>query len=234
MPIRLYQIDPSLDREGMRFRSFEETESETGGIQASRYREVFHGTVEAKDLEDVFEIFNRAIPDGFKGRSMSVSDVVLTEDEAGPGLSPGAYFCDVFGFQKADEFDPSLAKTQSEGIRMLALDPHRPPYVTTVRDSLEDLQAAVGGLIEITYPFEDNAIVIGNEEAKLIGMEGNRRIGGAIYAGPLLIAGDDGEGGTTDLTDEQIEKYTRAFLVPDEITREEVEADTGFRFIPFG
>ena len=71
-------------------------------------------------------------------------------------------------------------------------------------------------------------MVIGNEEAKLIGMEGNRRINGSVYAGPLLIAADDGEGGTTDLTDEQIERYRQMFSMPEDISDDEVQADTGF------
>ena len=233
MRISLFQIDPSLDPDGARFRSYDETQGELGGVDPSRYRKVFEGEVEANDLEDVYTVFNTALPEGYEGRSMSVSDVVLT-DEPLPGMEGGAYYCDVFGFRKDEGFDPSLCAEEAEqGIRMLVLEPHRAPYVAYVRDRLEDLQAAVGGFIECTYPFEDNAFVIGNEEAKLIGMEGNRRINGAIYAGPLLIAGDDGAGGTVGLTDEQIEAYTERFSVPDEITREEVEADTGFKIYPF-
>ena len=74
-------------------------------------------------------------------------------------------------------------------------------------------------------------MVIGNEEAKLIGMEGNRRVGGSVYAGPLLIAADDGEGGTTDLTDEQVEQYKQMFSMPEDISEAEVQADTGFSII---
>ena len=76
---------------------------------------------------------------------------------------------------------------------MVIVEPHKPAYEALVEDSLESLQRAVKGYIEITYPFDDNAMVIGNEEAKLIGMEGNRRVNGSVYAGPLLIAADDGD-----------------------------------------
>ena len=78
--------------------------------------------------------------------------------------------------------------------------------------------------MEITYPFEDNAVIVGNEEARLNGMEGNRRVNGEPYAGPMYIVGDDGEGGFCDLTDEQVEKYGKMFSEPDEdITPEELE-----------
>lgn len=70
-----------------------------------------------------------------------------------------------------------------------------------------------------------NAFVIGNEESKLEGLPGNRRINGGIYAGTILIVADDGCGGTTDLTEEQVDKYTAMFAEPEEISDEEVQAD---------
>lgn len=83
--------------------------------------------------------------------------------------------------------------------------------------------------MEVTYPFDDNAIVVGNEEARLNGMEGNRRINGEPYAGPMFIVGDDGEGNFCNLTDEQVEKYLRIFAEPDEdITPEELEPHMTF------
>lgn len=117
---------------------------------------------------------------------------------------------------------------------MLVIEPRKAPYEAVIPDKLEYLQDAVGGYIEITYPFEDNAIVISNEESKLIGMDGNRRVNGQIYAGPMLISADDGSGELTDLTDEQIAKYKDIFRNPEEISREEVENDTGFTFYSFG
>lgn len=74
---------------------------------------------------------------------------------------------------------------------------------------------------------------IGNENSKIDGLPGNRRLNGGIYAGNMLIAGDDGNGGTTDLTDEQIEKYTKMFYEPEDISDEEVKADTWFQFFCF-
>ena len=87
--------------------------------------------------------------------------------------------------------------------------------------------------MEITYPFDDTAVVVGNEEAKLIGMEGNRRFGESIYAGPLYIINDNGRGGFYNLRDSQIEKYSKMFEQPEEITEEEVQKDCGFRIFGF-
>ena len=54
-----------------------------------------------------------------------------------------------------------------------------------VKDDLAALQRAVSdhceeSFIEYTYPFEDDCMILGNEEAKLNGMEGNRRLGESI------------------------------------------------------
>lgn len=155
----------------------------------------------------------------------------LTETHFVPFAPKGAYFCDSFGFKSID-FDGCLAK-QLEGIRCLEIQPHKMPFETRIEDNLPSLQNAVSdhqedSLIEFTYPFEDNAILLGNEEAKLIGMEGNRRICGSIYAGPLYVVGDDGQGGLCDLTEEQIREYTTRFAIPEDISQDEVQGDVGF------
>ena len=56
------------------------------------------------------------------------------------------------------------------------------------------------GYIEPIY-LEDGTVVVGNEEAKLRGMAGNRRLGDSILAGPFFVCGeDDGEFRLTNLT----------------------------------
>ncbi len=106
---------------------------------------------------------------------------------------------------------------------MLVLLPEKRPYSAWIEDKLESLQRAVRGYIEFTYPFDDDCIVIGNDEAKLIGMKGNRRINGEIYAGPLLLVRDDQNGGLASLRPQQIEKYSRMFDRPESISDEEVD-----------
>lgn len=118
---------------------------------------------------------------------------------------------------------------------MLMILPHHPPIETYVKDELDCLQLAVSdhgedALIEFTYPFDDDCMVLGNEEAKLNGMEGNRRLGNSIYAGPIFITRDDGVGGLCSLTDEQVLKYSEMFAEPHDISPEETQADVGFTF----
>ena len=227
MRIRVFQINDDLDVRRAQFLSYDSTLKQAGRVDPSIYKTVFDGEVECGDLEEVFNLLNGNHPIGYYGHSLSVSDVVEICGGQEGDIDPGCYFCDTIGFKPLADFDTSKTEPH-HGRKMVVIEPHKPAYEVLIVDSLEALQKAVDGFIEISYPFDDNAMVIGNEEAKLIGMEGNRRINGGIYAGPLLIAADDGEGGTTDLTDEQVKQYKQMFAIPEEISREEVDADTGF------
>jgi hypothetical protein len=97
MKIKIYQIAPEKDKRHLMFSRFEFAEKH-GGIDPSEYDLVFEGEVKAEDLEDVYIIFNDYVkmPASYHGRSLSVSDVVETED--------GAYFCNSFGFIKLPSF----------------------------------------------------------------------------------------------------------------------------------
>ena len=227
--IRIFQINRDRDPERRKFMDLEHL----GGkpVDAAGYDRVFTGEIPGKSLEDVFQVFNTGGHRLHRGHSLSVSDVVELRDPAGE-TPAGFYFCDSVGFQPV-AFDPDQAQVPDRLCRILVLEPHRKPYESELVDELPNLQRAVGGLIEFTYPFDDNTIVCGNEEAKLEGQEGNRRIYGSVYAGNLFLVGDDGEGGLTSLTDEQMEKYSEMFAQPEDISQEEVAADTGFIFYGF-
>lgn len=73
---------------------------------------------------------------------------------------------------------------------------------------------------------------VGNEEGKLIGMEGNRRIGdgSSIIAGPFFICGTTEED-FRGLTDNEVDLYMDRFKEPEQISPEEVSADTGCTII---
>ena len=112
--------------------------------------------------------------------------------------------------------------------RAVILEPNKAAREEWIEDTLENLQSIVGGYIEVTYPFDDNAVVVGNEEAKLVGLKGNRHINGSVYAGNLIIIGDDGQGEFMSLAEEQSEAYSEMFAEPEEISDDEVENDIHF------
>ena len=114
-------------------------------------------------------------------------------------------------------------------MRVVYVEPHKAPYIADVAHTLEAEQKAVGdGLIEPIDNY-DGTCLVGNEESKLRGMDGNRRIGdgSSIMAGPFFVCGDSGES-FRSLTDEEVTRYMARFAEPEDISPEEVEADMGF------
>ena len=229
MKIRIFQINRDRDAQHVKFCGLQEMGGR--GIDPAAYDRVFTGEIVGKSLEDVFQTFNLQNVPLHRGHSLSVSDVVELCEPVGE-LAAGFYFCDSVGFEPIS-FDASLAQAPDNLCRVLVLEPHRTPYESEIADELESLQRAVDGFIEFTYPFDDNTIVCGNEEAKLKGLEPNRRVYGSVYCGTLLLIGDDGDGGCMSLTDEQIQQYSEMFAQPEDISQEEAQADTGFIFFGF-
>lgn len=118
-------------------------------------------------------------------------------------------------------------------MKVVMVEPNKPAYITEIGTDLKSLQEAVGGLIEVIgYLHDPNAIMVGNEEAKLIGMEGNRRFLEGIVAGPFFICGVSGED-FCSLTEKQCEEYVRLFSQPHEITQDDVKQDIRITLIGF-
>lgn len=105
MIIKLYQIDPDYDHNNVRFMCMDNLERRSGSrnVDPPIYREVFVGVVPAGNLEEVYCYFNSDNPrlDGYKGRSMSVSDVVAVKEYDVFHY----YYCDSIGFEQI-AFDP--------------------------------------------------------------------------------------------------------------------------------
>lgn len=97
MKIKIYQITTEKDARCLKFMNLDFV-NRHGGVKASEYELAFDGEVDARDLDDVYVIFNdyAKMPAGYRGHSLSVSDVVVTED--------GAYFCDSFGWAELHGF----------------------------------------------------------------------------------------------------------------------------------
>lgn len=120
------------------------------------------------------------------------------------------------------------------GLKCIYITPHHTPIELNLEiNEYKVLKDAVEGTIEITHPFDDDIAIVGNDEAKLINMEGNRRVGNSIYAGPMLIVGDDGSEDFAALTKEQAELYKLIFEQPEDISQEETESDVGFTIYGF-
>ena len=91
-----------------------------------------------------------------------------------------------------------------------------------ITDSLHDLQQAVGGRIEQFSNFDDDAVIICNEEGKLKGLPLNRAIYGKdgklvdIIVGDFIICRALFDSDTyASLTPEQLKKYEQRFQYPE-------------------
>ena len=85
-------------------------------------------------------------------------------------------------------------------LTVLKVEPGKAPEETTIPNTLAAMQQMVGGYIEVVY-LEDACLVC-NEEGKLIGLEGNRRVGNDIIAGTFFLVGDHGDGDFCSLTEQ--------------------------------
>ena len=111
--------------------------------------------------------------------------------------------------------------SEDNKLRVIMVEPGKPAYETEIENTLEAEQKAVGGYIEVV-PLGDGKLLICNEEGKLSGMQGNRRIGKDIIAGPFFIVGEDGDE-FRPLTDEATKENLKRFAEPEDISQEEVE-----------
>ena len=105
-------------------------------------------------------------------------------------------------------------------MKILRVEPEKSPEIVEMDGSLASLQAAVGGYIEATYPWDDPVAIVCNDDGKFNGLAPNRAIYDTdgeivdIIAGTFLIVGltDDNFG---DLPDELARKYANLFAVPE-------------------
>jgi hypothetical protein len=220
MEIRVYQVNSDRDDEEIAFMPY--IYAEQHGIDPYAYDRVYEGEMEADSLEDVFRLLNTGrFPDGYLGRSLSVSDVceVITNGRS------DFYYCDSVGFKKID-FDPTETQMiKEEEITVVALLPGKIAEIVTIPNNLVALQKFVGNgasdsLIEAFYPWQEAVCLVCNEEGKLNGMQLNRAVYNDdgtmvdIIAGPAFICDCSGED-FGSLTEKQQQRYLQMFHDPE-------------------
>ena len=115
---------------------------------------------------------------------------------------------------------------KADAIQVLKVASGKAPEAITIPNTLEAMQQMVGGYIEV-IPLEDVCLVC-NEDGKLNGLEGNRRLGDDIITGTFFLAGCTDDGDFCSLTPEQMEHFTQRFAQPETFQPGEVE--NAFRF----
>ena len=219
MRVKIYQINSDRDADRQKFMSLNDDQTVSSAI----YDEVFNAEIDETDLEAIYARFNTSHHPLFRGHSLSVSDVIVMDGKA--------HYVQSLGFKEIP-FDEGQTQKPDNIMRVVYVEPNKPAYEAEVVGTLEGEQAAVQGYIEAIY-FEktDDVLIIGNEEAKLIGMEGNRHVGEDIIAGPFFVCGTSGSS-FRGLTDEEVTKYMDRFKEPEQISQEEVQGTIGYTIFP--
>ena len=183
MEVKIYQINMDRDENRVCFMGLDSLPrfQGTDQIDSSIYDLVFAGDVPCSDLEGVYQTFNIDHPDGYTGRSLSVSDVVQIQNGSSNG--PTFHYCDSIGFKEV-HFDPELTRdaTKPGTIKVVLVEPGKLARTAEIPATLEGMQAVVKGSIEPFYPFEEEVCIVCNEEGKITGMPLNR----AVYSEEII------------------------------------------------
>ena len=233
MKINIYQINTDRDPKQLKFLCLDTARRilHSAEPDSAAYDKVYSGDVKCRNLEDVFTLFNSRRPEGFRGHSLSVSDVVEVEDAA--SITPGFYFCDSFGFKEIP-FQPELAADAVRGstIQVVLVGPGKSARIAEVGTSLDAMQRTVCGSIEACFPFEEQVCIVCNSEGKINGLPLNRAIRDEdtneivdIIAGTFFIC-DCRKESFGSLSEEQQKRYLEKYRLPERFfrTRDGIEA----------
>ncbi len=122
-------------------------------------------------------------------------------------------------------------------MKVLIVEPGKPPYEKDLDGSLASLRREVGGPIEAVYPFDDPVVIICNDTGKLDGLPPNRRLRdetGCTYdiiAGTFIVAGL-GKEDFKSLSPELLRKYTEYYALPEYFGRVLFDGDISAQKTP--
>lgn len=100
-------------------------------------------------------------------------------------------------------------------MNVLVVEPGKLPYEKEV-NGLEEMQALVGGLITVSYPFKEMVGIVSNDNSIGLGMEFNRSIEGGYGGifGTFFVCGLT-EDSFCSLTPEQMDFYKKKYHCPE-------------------
>lgn len=107
----IYQYHQADNEMGYQYMSLDFIEKMRMSVKGSDYQMMYQGVLEAQDtLEDLYIKFNIDRPEGFKGHSMSTSDVVILKRDG----EMKAYYVNDIGFRELPEFVDQRAEVLQE------------------------------------------------------------------------------------------------------------------------
>lgn len=109
--VRVWQLKPDVDVY-MKFIRYEEMCKKFGPPDQRNYQVVYDGVAETNDLDAIYMKFGNdgsGFPLGYKGHSLSMSDVLELYDSEGSRF----YYVDRYGFQEIEFTIPQQAQNQT-------------------------------------------------------------------------------------------------------------------------
>ena len=115
MKIEIFQINLDRDEKGAGFQNIRRLRAQNDGrvrIDSAIYDKVYEFELDGErvdingldfELEKIYADFNACPPSDFKGRALSVSDIIRVE-------GAGSFYCDTVGFCRV-RFNPRRAGT---------------------------------------------------------------------------------------------------------------------------
>ena len=118
-------------------------------------------------------------------------------------------------------------------LTVLKVAPGRRPEAVTMPDTLQAMQEMVGGLIQV-LELDHGICLVCNDEGKLMGLEGNRRLGDDIVVGTFFLVGENGRGEFRSLSPEQLQWGQERFSEPEFFQPGEIERTMRIEFYTLG
>lgn len=161
----IYQVKHGAKHRDLMFANMRLIDRLNLKIEQSHYNKVYSGSTDAKAsaeevLESLFVKFNLHFPSDYRGRSMSVSDVVVLNENG----TDRAYFCDSFGFVQVPQFLQSAVEI-TELTQGLTVDGHLGTWHTIDSMKLDELKLF---LMEHDEYGDETACVIVDSNGKLL------------------------------------------------------------------
>lgn len=97
----IYQVKPGVEMQDYCFEPYDRLHKAGLRVDYDNYDHVYSGFCDGRtEPEDLFVRFNTDLPGDYRGRSVSVSDVLVLREHGGQH----AYYVDRFGFKQVPEF----------------------------------------------------------------------------------------------------------------------------------
>ena len=103
-------------------------------------------------------------------------------------------------------------------MKIVRVDPGKSAVLAEIDGSLKSMQAVVRGLIEIVPMYDDDVVLVCNEEGKLLGLPPNRPVflpgedePYDVICGTFLLCRVNEDGDMLSLTDEETGRYLRKY-----------------------